>query len=101
MLHQGEFVVDKDSVDLLGKDFIATINSIENTSQLKNKADSLINTISHIAGYEPGAQQEVIVEQPEPEIVYITTQVPIGGGAMVMGGSSGGSNFSEGLYERG
>jgi hypothetical protein len=101
MLHQGEFVVDKDSVDLLGKDFIATINSIENTSQLKNKADTLINTISHIAGYEPGGQQEVLVEQPEPEIVYITTPVPIGGGAMVMGGSSGGSNFSEGLYERG
>jgi hypothetical protein len=100
MLHKGEFVVDKDSVDLLGKDFIATINSIENTSQLKNKADSLINTISHIAGYEPGGQQDVVVEQPEPEIVYITTPVPIGGGAMVMGGSSGGSNF-EGLHERG
>ena len=101
MLHKGEFVVDKDSVDLLGKDFIATINSIENTSQLKNKADSLINTISHIAGYEPGGQQEVVVEQPEPEIVYITTPVPVGGGAMVMSGSLGGSNFAEELYERG
>ena len=101
MLHKGEFVVDKDSVDLLGKDFIATINSIENTSQLKNKADSLINTISHIAEYEPGGQQEVVVEQPEPEIVYITTPAPTGGGVMAMGGSSGGSNFAEELYERG
>jgi hypothetical protein len=101
--HKGEFisVTDYDSTKMFGVEFLATINAIENKSQLKQKVGSLIEHLSHIAGYEPGGQQEVVVEEPEPEIVYITTPVPIGGGAMVMGGSSGGSNFSEGLYERG
>jgi hypothetical protein len=65
MLHQGEFVVDKDSVDLLGKDFIATINEVENKSQLKQKANSLISVLQNYTDYE----------MPSPEVVYIP--VPI------------------------
>jgi hypothetical protein len=66
MLHQGEFVVDKDSVDLLGKDFIATINEVENKSQLKQKANSLISVLQNYTDYE----------MPSPEVVYIPVSIP-------------------------
>jgi muramidase (phage lysozyme) len=66
MLHQGEFVVDKDSVNLLGKDFIATINEVENKSQLKQKANSLISVLQNYTDYE----------MPSPEVVYIPVPIP-------------------------
>jgi hypothetical protein len=66
MLHQGEFVVDKDSVDLLGKDFIATINEVENKSQLKQKANSLISVLQNYTDYE----------MPSPEVVYVPVPIP-------------------------
>ena len=100
-LHKGEVVIDFDTRKLFGIDFLMDLNSVENKSQLKQKVGSLIDHLSHIAGYEMGGQQEIVVEQPEPEIVYITTPVPIGGGVMVAGGSSGGSDFAEGLYAHG
>jgi len=66
MLHQGEFVVDKDSVNLLGKDFIATINEVENKSQLRQKANSLISVLQNYTDYE----------MPSPEVVYIPVPIP-------------------------
>lgn len=86
-LHKGEFVVDKDSVDIFGKDFIATINSIENKSQLKQKAMSLMQTLSHIADYEMGGMQKIIIDQPKPEVAMVPMPIPIGGGGMIISGS--------------
>jgi murein DD-endopeptidase MepM/ murein hydrolase activator NlpD len=97
-LHIGEYVVDKDSVDLVGKDFIATINAIENKTQLQQRVGSLINHLSYIAGYEPGGQQEIVVEMPEPEVVTMPMPIPVGGGGMVMLGSGSGEDYSQELY---
>jgi hypothetical protein len=97
-LHEGEFVVDADSVNLVGKDFIATINDIENKSQLNQKVGSLIGHLSYITGYEPGGSQEVIVEMQEPEIISTPMPVPVGGGGIVMMGSGSGEDYSQELY---
>jgi muramidase (phage lysozyme) len=96
-LHKGEFVVDKDSVDLVGKNFIATINAIENKTQLQQKVGSLIDYLSYITGYEPGGQQEVVVEMPEPEVIPMMMPVPIGGGGMMIAGSGSGYDYTQGL----
>lgn len=99
-VHKGEFisVTDKDSVDILGQDFIATINAIENKSQLKQKVGSLIDHLSYIAGYEPGGEQEIIVDVQEPDLVTMPIPVPVGGGSMIMVGSGFGEDYSQELY---
>jgi muramidase (phage lysozyme) len=98
MLHEGEFVVDKDSVDLVGKDFIATINAIENKTQLQQKVGSLIGHLSYITGYEPGGQQQVVVEMPEPaEVIPMMMSVPIGVGGYGGAGSGSGYDYTQGL----
>ena len=96
-LHKGEFVVDADSVNTIGKDFIATINAIENKSQLKQKVGSLIGHLSHIAGYEPGGQQEVVVEIPKPKAIPVMTLIPVGGGGMMFAGSGSGEDYTQEL----
>jgi hypothetical protein len=101
MLHEGEFVVDKDSVDLVGKNFIATINAIENKTQLQQKVGSLIGHLSYITGYEPGGQQQVVVEMPEPaEVIPMMMPVPIGVGGCG-GAGSGYDSDRDGLYAQG
>jgi muramidase (phage lysozyme) len=100
-LHKGEFVVDKDSVDLVGKNFIATINAIENKTQLQQKVGSLIGHLSYITGYEPGGQQQVVVEMPEPaEVIPMMMPVPIGVGGCG-GAGSGYDSDRDGLYAQG
>jgi hypothetical protein len=100
-LHKGEYVVDADSVNTVGQSFIATINSIENQSQLKQKVGSLINHLSYIADYEPGGHQEIEVEMPEPQIVSVPMPVPIAGGTTVISSSSSGEDYSQALYAQG
>jgi hypothetical protein len=100
-LHKGEFVVDKDSVDLVGKNFIATINAIENKTQLQQKAGSLIGHLSYITGYEPGGQQQVVVEMPEPEVIPMMMPVPIGGEGCSGGGGPEYNSDRDGLYAQG
>ena len=101
MLHKGEFVVDADSVNAVGQSFIATINSIENQTQLKQKVGSLISHLSYITGYEPGGQQEIEVEIPEPQIVSVPMPIPVGGGTMMVSGSGSVEDYSQELYSRG
>ena len=100
-LHKGEFVVDADSVNTIGQSFIATINSIENQTQLKQKVGSLIDHLSYITGYEPGGEQEIEVEIPEPEVVTVPMPVPISGGSMIISGSGSGEDYSQLLYAQG
>ena len=61
-----EAITDADSTKLLGKSFFATINAIENKSQLKKHAGSLINTLNSYAGYENGAPIMVVDPGPSP-----------------------------------
>ena len=65
--HKGEYVIDKDSVDLFGMNFIDSINRVENQSDLIAKAPSLIEKLKLISGYAPyeaEAQETVIVAMP-------------------------------------
>ena len=78
-LHEGELykVVDKDSVDLFGKDFIQDIIGIENKTQLIAKAPSIIENLKSISGYpyydNPNQPPQIIVIKSPPEIVYVPT----------------------------
>jgi hypothetical protein len=60
--HPGEFVIDKDSVDLFGRDFMEIVNDVENASQRKEAAQKLMSILSSYAEYEMGSTQEVIVD---------------------------------------
>lgn len=95
-LHKGEMykVVDKDSVDLFGKDFIQDIIDIENKSQLVARAPSIIEKLKSISGYTD-------YENPESEIQYIEVpvEVPVPmpvlmGGRGFIGGGGVNSNDS-------
>ena len=44
-LHKGEYVIDKDSVDTFGMDFIAKINQTESKTQLHKVANNLIEEL--------------------------------------------------------
>ena len=60
-LHPGEYVIDKDSVDLFGKDFMDIINEVENASQLKKAKQSLIQILEDIVPeYSENAPDEII-----------------------------------------
>jgi len=71
--HKGEFVIDKDSVDLFGIDFINSINSIENKAQLVARAPSIIQKLKAISGYTD-------YEKPEPKVVFVPVPAPDSGG---------------------
>lgn len=77
--HKGEYVIDKDSVDLFGMDFVDSINRVENKAQLVARAPSIIEKLKSISGYTD-------YEQPEPEVVFIPIPTPDSGGTS--GGSS-------------
>jgi len=97
--HKGEFisVQDKDTTEIVGVEFLATLNSIENKTQLKQKVGSLIGHLSYIAGYEPGGQQEVIVEIPNQTPEVVTMPVLVGGRGMMFSGSGSGEDYSQEL----
>lgn len=85
-LHAGEYVFDKDSVDLFGIDLISDINSVENKSQLIARAPSIIEKLKTISNYtdDESENQVVFVEVPAPpEIVPIgssgNTNIFVGG----------------------
>jgi hypothetical protein len=99
-LHEGEFVVDKDSVDLVGRNFIATINAIENKTQLQQKVGSLIGHLSYITDYENLNQEPQIVYIEVPVEVPMMMPVPIGGEGCGGGGSGYDSDRDE-LYAHG
>ena len=89
-----EFVLDTDTTTALEQNFPGFLDAI-------NKANyaEAINVLRNYASYEYGAGMEVVVEQPEPEVVPVMMPMP-------MGGSSYDSSFGEGesfdgLYNRG
>lgn len=65
--HRGEYIIDKDTVDLLGTDFFDIVNKIENESQLKQKSGLLISKLSQYASYDERTKKTVVVPIPQPQ----------------------------------
>ena len=65
--HPGEYIIDKDTVDLLGTDFFDSANQIENESQLKQKSGLLISKLSQYAPYDERTKKTVVVPIPQPQ----------------------------------
>ena len=100
-LHKGEMykVIDKDSVDLLSKELVNDIISIENKAQLVAKAPSIIEKLKSISGYTdyemPYGGEPQIIEVP----VEIPVPVPVGGrGSTIVAG--GGVNNSNDMFDQ-
>jgi murein DD-endopeptidase MepM/ murein hydrolase activator NlpD len=91
LLHKGEYVIDKDSVDLFGGNkFFDMINRVENKKQRKEKSSQLMQHLSKYTGRKIDQRPEVIYE--EGEVTYLPSPpiyIPTGSGSF---GSSGGSS---------
>jgi len=101
-VHKGELVrvVDKDSVDLFGKELVQDIISIENRAQLVARAPSIIEKLKAISGYTD-------YEMPyggEPQIIEVSVEVPVpipmGGGGSSMIAAGGGVNSTNDMFEQ-
>lgn len=101
-VHKGELVrvVDKDSVDLFGKELVEDIISIENRAQLVARAPSIIEKLKTISGYTD-------YEMPyggEPQIIEVPVEVPVpmpmGGGGSSMIAAGGGVNSTNDMFEQ-
>lgn len=85
LLHKGEYVIDKDSVDLLGGvSFFTLINNVENENQRAQKSSQLIQHLSKYTGRKIDQRPEVIFEEPEDIIImsppiYVSTLSSYGG----------------------
>jgi biotin carboxyl carrier protein len=90
-LHKGEYVIDKDSVNLFGGNpFFKMINGVENVRQRSEKSSQLIEHLSKYTGRKIDQRPEMIVAS-DPIIIqgpptYIASKS--------YGGSSGGSSFN-------
>ena len=89
-----EFVIDADSTAALEQNFPGFLGALN-----KANYDGAIQVLRNYASYEFGSGIEVVVEQPEPEVVPVMMPIP-------MGGNSFGSSYSDGesfdgLYNRG
>jgi hypothetical protein len=70
LLHKGEYVIDKDSVDLFGgTPFFSMINGVENEKQRSEKSSQLIQHLSKYTGRQIDQRPEMIVENSEPIII--------------------------------
>jgi hypothetical protein len=86
-LHKGEYVIDKDSVDLFGgNSFFSMINGVENKKQRSEKSSQLIQHLSKYTGREI---------DKIPDLIYALDPIIIQGPpTYIASGSSGG--FSDG-----
>ena len=79
LLHKGEYVIDKDSVDLFGgMPFFAMINQVETESQRKERSSSLIKHLSKYTGRKIDERPEIIIDGEEtisyaPLPIYLKT----------------------------
>ena len=73
--HEGEYIIDKDTVSLLGTDFFDIVNRIENESQLKQKAGLLVSRLSQFTTYDSRSAKKVVVPIPNNQ----PSMIPVGG----------------------
>jgi len=70
LLHEGEYVIDKDSVDLFGGvQFFSMINGIENEKQRNEKSSQLIKHLSKYTGRKIDQRPEIIVDNSEVDFI--------------------------------
>jgi hypothetical protein len=90
-LHKGEYVINKNSVDLFGGDpFFRMINGIENKKQRSEKSSQLIQHLSKYTGRKIDQRPEMIVDSSPIIIQGPPTYIE----SKSYGGSSGGSSFN-------
>ena len=101
LLHKGEFVIDKDSVDLFGgTPFFSMINGVENEKQRYEKSSQLIQHLSKYTGRQIDQRPEMIVENSEPIIIQgPPTYIASKSSGDSSGGSSG-PNWEQDILER-
>jgi len=94
-LHKGEYVIDKDSVDLFGgNSFFSMINRVENKKQRSEKSSQLIQHLSKYTGRKIDQRPEMIVENSETVIIQgPSTYIESGSSGGFSGGGS--SNYDE------
>ena len=70
LLHKGEYVIDKDSVDLYGGiSFYHMINGVENKKQRSQRSSTLIQHLSKYTGRKIDQRPQVIVEGTENVVI--------------------------------
>ena len=77
-LHEGEFVTDKDTTELVGLDFMGLLNKIENATSLMQKIPQLISNLVK-RGQEIKAESEIIGSKGQdlkPELIKIGDDKP-------------------------
>ena len=75
LLHKGEYVIDKDSVDLFGGiPFFSMINNIENENQRSQKSSQLIQHVSKYTGRKIDQRPDVILQGEDN---YVSQLPPI------------------------
>ena len=95
-LHKGEYVIDKDSVDLFGgNSFFSMINGVENKKQRSEKSSQLIQHLSKYTGRKIDQRPEMIVENSETVIIQGPPTYIESGSSR---GSSGGGSSSYDQY---
>jgi muramidase (phage lysozyme) len=88
-LHKGEYVIDKDSVDLFGgNSFFSMINGVENKKQRSEKSSQLIQHLSKYTGREIDkipdliyASDPIIIQGPPTYIASGSSRGSSGGGS--------------------
>ena len=94
-LHKGEYVIDKDSVDLFGgNSFFSMINGVENKKQRSEKSSQLIQHLSKYTGRKIDQRPEMIVENSDTIIIQgPPTYIESGSSRGSSGGGS--SNYDQ------
>lgn len=98
LLHKGEYVIDKDSVDLFGgTPFFSMINGVENEKQRSEKSSQLIQHLSKYTGRKIDQRPEMIVENSDPIIIQGPPTYIESGSS---GGFSGGGSSNDNTFDR-
>lgn len=72
LLHKGEYVIDKDSVDIFGgQRFFQLINKVENDSQRASASRSLISLLAQYTGRKIDQNPKVIIDDTEDEVLMM------------------------------
>jgi hypothetical protein len=78
-----EFVLDSNTTSALENTFPGFLNALN-----KANYNDAIQVLRDYASYESGSEEQIVVEQPAPEIVYLPMPMPMGSGIGFGGGGS-------------
>jgi hypothetical protein len=78
-----EFVLDSNTTTALEKTFPGFLDALN-----KANYNDAIQVLRDYASYESGSEEQIVVQQPAPEIVYLPMPMPMGAGMGFGGGGS-------------